>query len=109
MESARKPPVRFSSKKAIKDFIDKICESKHLDDRDHLARVLGISSSALYGYIFRLEIPFKVHQKMLSLSETIASAGDASSDLSKVSLEGLLAEIEKRGWKVDLSRILKSE
>jgi hypothetical protein len=112
--SAKKGPIKFGTKDEIKNFIDKTCEKNGLDDRDHLARILGISSSALYGYIYRLEIPTKVHQKMLTLSKEQVISGSksghpkaSSASLTEMSLDELLAEIERRGWKVDLSRIAK--
>lgn len=106
----RTPPMKFESKKAITSFIDEVLKTNGLDNRDHLARTLGITSSTLYGYISRLEIPVRIHQKMLSLQNATGNKVDAgTSDLSTVPLEDLLAEVERRGWKVDLSRILKNQ
>lgn len=118
-EKSKKGPVKFKSREAVKEFIDGICEKNALDDRDHLARVLGISSSALYGYIFRSEIPEKMHRRMKSLHESgetgsakttaIKSAKEGATDLSPISLDDLVAEIERRGWKIDLSRAKKEQ
>lgn len=115
-----KPPVKFKSKDDIKDFIDEAWKSHGLEGRDQLARALGISSSALYGYIYRLEIPEKVHQKFSRLSDEIRHTNKSAVetaelkkeivvDLKTISLDDLLQEIETRGWRVDLSRIMKDK
>jgi hypothetical protein len=114
-----KPPIKFESKDAIKDFIDGAWKAHGLEGRDQLARALGISSSALYGYITRLEIPEKTHQKFSRLGDEIRRNANPASEksdtrktnggLAEFSLDDLLEEIEKRGWRVDLSRILKDK
>lgn len=117
---AAKPPVKFKSKDEIKDFIDEAWKSHGLKDREELARMLGISTSALYGYIWRLEIPERVHQKFAHLAEEIQKANmtkeslpavqqTSSVDLAKVPLDDLVKEIESRGWRVDLGRIPKDK
>lgn len=85
-----------------------------MDNRDQLASALGVSSSAIYGYIFRREIPEKMHRKMMALKDSMRPIANEKSaatavavDLSALSLDELLAEIERRGWKVDLSRLAK--
>lgn len=114
-----KPPIKFESKDAIKDFIDGAWKAHGLEGRDQLARALGISTSALYGYITRMEIPEKMHQKFGRLGDEIrrtenpesekSDARKPSGSLSEFSLDDLLEEIERRGWRVDLSRILKDK
>ena len=107
--------MKFKSKDEIKKFIDNAVQKNGLDDRDHLARVIGISSSTLYGYIYRVEIPDKVYKKLQgSLKQFGATAVQMdetaveNTDITKVTLDDLLAEIERRGWKVDLSRLPKN-
>lgn len=112
-------PIAFKTQEDIKNFIDQTWKEHGLEGRDELARVLGISTSTLYGYITRQEIPEKTHQKFGQLAEEVQKrklsrglqgvAEPIASDLSKISLDDLLKEIEKRGWRVDLSRILKDK
>lgn len=115
---AAKPPIKFKSKDEIKAFIDEAWKSHELGGRDQLAHALGISSSALYGYIYRLEMPEKIHQKFSRLGDEIRRADNTTQEkneikklskinLSEVSLDDLLHEIENRGWRVDMSRMIK--
>ena len=115
-----KPPVGFKTTEDIKNFIDQAWEEHGLEGRDELARVLGISTSTLYGYITRKEIPEKTHQKFGQLAEEVqkrklnraafqGAAEPVASDLSKIPLDDLVKEIEKRGWQVDLKRIPKDK
>lgn len=113
-------PVEFKTKEEIKDFIDKAWKEHGLEGRDELARVLGISTSALYGYITRKEIPEKTHQKFAQLAEEVQKRKlnkstfhgvlePIASDLSKIPLDDLVKEIETRGWQVDLKRTPKEK
>lgn len=101
-------------KKNIIEFLESV-SSKLGIKRDDLADKLGISHSAFYGWIYRREIPNRPYEKLLSmLNGTYMEAFDDKSDLniintkslnlSQVSLDDLIAEIEKRNWTVKIER-----
>lgn len=101
-------------KKNIIEFLESV-SSKLGIKRDDLADKLGISNSAFYGWIYRREIPYKSYEKLLSmLNGTYMEAFDDKNDLStintnpsklsQVSLDDLIAEIEKRNWTVKIER-----
>jgi len=84
--------------------------------RDDLAPILGISNSAFYGWIYRREIPYKSYEKLLAMRDggyvetkekkisEINLMPTRSTDLSSISLDDLVAEIEKRNWIVKIER-----
>ena len=85
--------------------------------RDDLAPKLGISNSAFYGWIYRREIPYKSYEKLLAMlngtyvevdDEKISAESAPNKNkpvnLSSLSLDDLVAEIEKRNWIVKIER-----
>lgn len=109
----------FEKKKAETiQFLEKVA-SKLGIKRDELINVLDISKPSLYGYMTRGEIPDKQRRKLDHLLEhgTLPQLGLNNSDtteteqsivnkndLSKVPLDDLIAEIEKRNWSVEIKR-----
>ncbi len=101
-------------KKNIIEFLESV-SSKLGIKRDDLAVKLGVSNSAFYGWIYRREIPSRTYDKLLSmLNGTYMEAFDDKSDggiinlksvnLAQISLDDLIAEIEKRNWTVKIER-----
>lgn len=100
-------------KKNVIEFLESV-SSKLGIKRDDLAVKLGISHSAFYGWIYRREIPGKAYEKLLMMldgtykDEPISVGAEikslAKQDLSQVSLDDLVAEIEKRNWVVKIER-----
>jgi predicted transcriptional regulator len=88
-----------ASKDDIKALIDEACRLNNLT-RSELAQTLGISYSALHGYITRQSVQSKVFKKIQDLIETPKT----SNQLSSVTLDQLINEIEARGWIIDLKR-----
>lgn len=103
-------PKKFRTKEEIKTFLESVANKMGIK-RDELADKLLISTSAFYGYITRREIPQKSYKKLLEMlngefQEPIKSNDTKSTKVNLVSipLDDLLAEIERRGWLVDLKR-----
>lgn len=103
-------PKKFKNKEEIKAFLESVAKKMGIK-RDDLADRLLISTSAFYGYITRREIPQKSYKKLLEMlngefQEAIDSKEVKSTKVNLVSipLDDLLAEIERRGWLVDLKR-----
>ncbi len=101
-------------KKNIIEFLESV-SSKLGIKRDDLAVKLGVSNSAFYGWIYRREIPNRTYEKLLSMlngsyTEALDDKLDANiinlklANLSQVSLDDLIAEIEKRNWTVKIER-----
>ena len=103
-------PKKFSGKDEIKEFLESVAAQLGIE-RDMLAEKLGISTSAFYGYITRREIPQRSYKKLLEMQngkfqDSIDSAITKSATLSLITLplDDLIAEIERRGWLVELKR-----
>lgn len=103
-------PKKFKGKDEIKEFLESVAAQMGIE-RDMLAEKLGISTSAFYGYITRREIPQKSYKKLLEMQngkfqETVDMVNSKSTTalLNSISLDELVAEIERRGWLVDLKR-----
>lgn len=99
----------------IIEFLESV-SSKLGIKRDDLASELGISHSAFYGWIYRREIPYKSYERLLAMRDAdyietkdkkinaINPMPTRSTDLSSISLDDLVAEIEKRNWIVKIER-----
>ncbi len=104
-------PKKFKSKEDIKEFLERVSRKMEIE-RDGLAGKLGISTSAFYGYITRREIPQRSYSKLLEMlegkfqdnSESEARGNSAKVELSSVSMDELVNEMERRGWIVELKR-----
>lgn len=103
-------PKKFKSKEEIKTFLESVAKKMGIK-RDELADKLLISTSAFYGYITRREIPQKSYRKLLEMlngefQESVESNDTKAPNVSLVSipLDDLLAEVERRGWLVELKR-----
>ena len=101
-------------KKNIIEFLERVSTKLGIK-RDELAPTLGISNSAFYGWIYRREIPGKAYEKLLLMLDGTykgESKGSSTSsvntsspyNLSKVSLDDLIAEVERRNWIVKIER-----
>ncbi|MBL7688070.1 MAG: hypothetical protein JNJ49_08535 [Bdellovibrionaceae bacterium] len=104
-------PKKFKSKEDIKAFLERVSGKMEIE-RDELAGKLGISTSAFYGYITRREIPQRSYSRLVEMlegkfkSESNVAVQDnlAKVQLSSVSMDELVNEMEKRGWIVELKR-----
>ena len=103
-------------KKNIIEFLESVSTKLGIP-RDDLAEKMGISHSAFYGWIYRREIPRKSYEKLVAMRDadyTLNSQPNfenksnhetsPSYDLSNISLDDLVAEIEKRNWIVKIER-----
>lgn len=103
-------PKKFKGKEEIKEFLESVATQMGLE-RDMLAEKLGISTSAFYGYITRREIPQKSYKKLLEMQNgkfqvhsEISNPKSSVVTLNSIPLDDLIAEIERRGWLVELKR-----
>lgn len=95
-------------KEEVKAFLTEVAAKLGLQ-RDDLDDVLRISRSSLYGYMTQGRIPPK---QFIRLLELLNSSGFTPStgtpklevNLSSISLDDLVLEIEKRGWLVKIDR-----
>lgn len=105
---AVKPPFK-GTKEEVKDIIDRACDDGGFKDRKSLAESLGLSESAIYGYINRCEIPHRVHLQLAQITKdqkaSPAGIEKKAIDLSNVSIDQLIEELRNRGFKVDLKSV----
>jgi transcriptional regulator with XRE-family HTH domain len=94
-----------ATKDDIRALLDEACKALGIT-RSQLATKLGISYSALHGYVTRSSIQDKTFNTLKDMIQNPSSyKSNQVPNLQSASLEELISAIESKGWTVDLKRL----